>query len=80
MGSSVDHLFFHCDVAYAILIAFFSCFGLPWVMPIRVVNMYIWWTSCNPRSAAVWKMVPTFLLWCLLREMNAKSFEDRERT
>jgi hypothetical protein len=28
----------------------------------------------------MWKMVPSCLLWCLLREMNAISFKDSERT
>jgi hypothetical protein len=28
----------------------------------------------------VWKMVPLCLLWCLWREINYRSFEDREKT
>lgn len=31
-------------------------------------------------GAVVWKMVPSCLFWCLLREMNERSFEDREMT
>jgi len=38
-----DHLLLHCDVAYAIWIAFFSCFGLSWVMPRYVVDLYACW-------------------------------------
>jgi hypothetical protein len=38
-GESTNHLL-HFDVAYAIWIAFFSCFGLSWVMPRRVVDLY----------------------------------------
>jgi hypothetical protein len=37
-GESVDNLHHHCDVAYAIWIAFFCRFGLFWVMPRRVVK------------------------------------------
>jgi hypothetical protein len=28
----------------------------------------------------VWKMVSSCLLWCLWREMNDRSFENRKRT
>jgi hypothetical protein len=80
-GESVDHLLLHCDVASAIWSAFFSRFGLSWVMPRRVVDLFdCWWSSGRPRSAAVWKMVPTCLFWCLWREMNDRNFEDRERS
>lgn len=37
-GESVDNLHLHCDVAYAIWIAFFGRFGLFWVMPRCVVK------------------------------------------
>jgi hypothetical protein len=51
-GESVDHLLLHCDVASAIWSAFFSRFGLSWVMPRRVVDLYdCWWSSGRPRSA-----------------------------
>jgi hypothetical protein len=32
------------------------------------------------RCVAVWKMVPLCLLWCLWKEQNDRSFEDREMT
>jgi hypothetical protein len=60
---------------------FFSRFGLSWVMPRRVVDLFAcWWTVGSTQSAVVWKMVPSCLLWCLWREKNDRSFEDRERT
>jgi hypothetical protein len=56
---SVDHLLLHCDVASAIWSAFFSRFGMSWVMPRRVGDMYdCWWSFGKPKSAVVWK-------WCL---------------
>jgi hypothetical protein len=77
MREAVDHLFLHCDVAYAIWIAFFGCFGLSLVMLRRLVNLYAcWWTTGSTRSAAVWKMMSMCLLWCLYREMNDISFQD----
>jgi len=80
VDKSVDHLPLHCD-AYAIWIAFFNRFGLSWVMHTHTVDQYAcWWTTGSTRSGVVWKMMYTCLLWCLRREMNYRSFKDRERT
>jgi hypothetical protein len=40
---SVDHLILHCEGASAMLNFFFSQFGLSWVMPRRVVDLYACW-------------------------------------
>jgi hypothetical protein len=59
---SVDHLCLYCDMASAMRSAFFSSFGISWVMPRRVVDLYdCWWSSGKPRSVAVWKIVPICL-------------------
>ncbi len=56
---------------------FFSRFGLSWVMPRLVVDLYAcWWIAGSTRNAVVGKMMPL----CLSREMNDRSFEDHERT
>jgi hypothetical protein len=79
-GESVDHLLLHCEVARALWNAIFSRFSLSWVMPLRVVDLFAcWWTGGRSQSAAVWKMVPCCLLWCLWRERNDRQFEDKER-
>jgi hypothetical protein len=58
-GESVDHLLLHCGAARALWNAFFSKFGLCWVMPSTVKDLYAsWWTGGRSRSAIVWKMVP----------------------
>jgi hypothetical protein len=80
-GESVDHILLHCEVARALWNAIFSRFNLSWVMSLRVVDLFAcWWTGGRSRSAAVWKMVPCCLLWCLWREHNDRQFEDKERT
>jgi len=80
-GESVDHLLLHCDVAYALWSALFIHFGLSWVMPRRLFDLFAcWWMSGRPRSAAIWKMVPICLLWCVWKEINNRCFEDLERS
>jgi hypothetical protein len=34
----------------------------------------------RPRSAAVWKMVPICILWCVWKERNLRCFEDMENS
>jgi hypothetical protein len=73
--------FLHCDVSYAMWSAIFSCFGLSWVMPLKVLDLFAcWWTAGRPRSAVIWKMVPTYILWCVWKEINDRCFEDLERS
>jgi hypothetical protein len=62
-GESVDHLLLHCGVANALWSAFFSRFGLCWVMSGSVRELFAcWWTGGRLRSAMVWKMVPLCLM------------------
>jgi len=80
-GESMDHLILHCKVARALWNAIFSHVSLSWVMHLRVVDLFAcWWTGGRSWSAAMWKMVPYCLLWCLWRERNDRQFEDKERT
>jgi hypothetical protein len=32
------------------------------------------------QNAVMWKMVSSYLMWCVLRERNDRSFEDCEQT
>jgi hypothetical protein len=80
-GETVDHLLLHCEVARALWYVILSRFGLSWVMPFRVVDLFAcWWPGGRSRSAVVWKMVPCCLMWCLWMERNDRQFEDKERT
>jgi hypothetical protein len=74
-------LLLHCDVAYALWSALFTRFGLFWVMPRRVFDLFAcWWTFGRPRSAAIWKMVPTCLIRYVWKERNNRCFEDLEKS
>lgn len=78
---SVDPILLHCDMTSAIWSVLFIRFGISWVMPKCVIDLYDCWQSFGrPRSAAVLKMVSTCLFWCLWKERNDRNFEDRERS
>jgi hypothetical protein len=80
-GETVDHLLLHCDVASTLWNHVFSRFGMSWVMPRRVVDLFsCWWKAGRSRSAAVWKMVPICILWCVWKERNLRCFEDLENS
>jgi hypothetical protein len=80
-GESVDHLFLHCGASRALWNAFFTRFGLCWVMPSTVKELFAsWWTGGRSRSAAVWKMVPLCIMCCIWRECNDRCFEDKSRS
>jgi hypothetical protein len=80
-GESVDHLLLHCGTARALWNAFFARFGLCWVMPSSVKELLASWWSCGrSRSAVVWKMVPSCIMWCIWSERNNRYFEDSSRS
>jgi hypothetical protein len=80
-GEHVDHLLLHCEVVYAVWNAIFSHFGMPWVMPNRVVDLFAcWWMGNRSQSAVIWNIVFPCLMWCLWRERNDRNFENQERT
>ena len=63
---SIDHLFLHCRVTRTLWNAIFSRFGLFWVMPSSVKELYAtWWVGGKSQSAVLWKMVPLCLMWCI---------------
>ena len=79
-GESIDHLFLHCGVACILWNAIFTRFGLCWVMPSSVKELYAtWWAGGKSRSAVVWNMVPLCLMWCIWNERNARCFKDMSR-
>jgi hypothetical protein len=80
-GESVDHLLLHCGAARDLWNAFFFRFGLCWIMPSIVKDLYAsWWTGGRARSAVVWKMVPLCIMWCIWRERNNRCFDGKSRS
>jgi hypothetical protein len=80
-GESVDYLLLHCGALRALWNAFLTRFGLCWVMLSTVKELFAsLWTGGRSRSAAVWKMVPLCIMWCIWRECNDRCFEDKSRS
>jgi hypothetical protein len=81
-GETIDHLLLLYDFARALWNSVFCLCELEWVMLRRVVDLFASWRGQfgSFRSAAVWKMIPPWLMWCIWRERNARSFEDWKST
>ena len=78
----VDHLFLHCSVAMELWSLVFGLFGVQWVMPRFVMDLFCSWMGNRGRhsSILIWKMIPHCLVWCIWRERNSCHFEDSERS
>ena len=66
-GKSVDHLFLHCPVAMDMWSMVFGLFGMQWVMPSSVLDLFSCWMGSLGRNdyVLVWKMITHHLIWCL---------------
>ena len=81
-GESVDHLLLHCPIAYELWTMVFCLFGIEWIMPKRVIDMFSARKGFfgRHRNITFWKAVSHCILWCLWHERNARSFEGCERS
>jgi transposase len=78
-GESMDHILLHCVVTSAMWNALFTRFGLSWVMPRRVIDLFAcWWKFDRLMNAAIWKMLSICTFWCVWKERNNRCFEDLE--
>jgi hypothetical protein len=79
-GESVDHLLIHCEMATYLWHYVFALFGMEWVMPQKVIDLFACWSQMGGRDLFrnIWRMVPLCVMWCIWRERNARFFEDKE--
>jgi exonuclease III len=79
-GESVDHLLLHCEVATYLWHSVFTLFGMEWVMPEKVIDLFSCWNQVGGKdlSRDIWRMAPLCVIWCIWRERNARIFEDKE--
>ena len=54
----------------------FSLFGIHWVMPQKVFELFASWqgNSSQHRNIALWVFVPHYIMWCNWQEWNARCF------
>jgi hypothetical protein len=64
-GEIVNHLLLHCQLASALWNLPSIFFGLAWVMPSKVIDLFACWRGQlgSPQSEAIWKMIPFYLMW-----------------
>jgi hypothetical protein len=81
-GETVDHLLLHCDFAKELWDMVFVLFGLHWVMPRRVIELFACWQGNFGRHQHIniWRAIPHCLMWCVWKERNARTFESCEQT
>ena len=79
-GESVDHLLLHCPLAWELWSLVFRLFGLHWVMPLKVIELFESWQGKFEwhHNIDFWRIVPHCLMWCIWRERNARCFERCE--
>ena len=58
----------------------FALFGIHWVMPRRVIELFDCWQGSMRRqqNLVIWRAIPHCLMWCLWRQRNARTFEGCE--
>ena len=80
-GELVNHLFLHCPIAQELWSMVWTLFGLLWVMPHSVTDLFLSGQGSfgGHRSIDLWRAVPHCVLWCIWREQNSRCFEGKER-
>ena len=80
-GETVNHLLLHCEKAYQLWSLVFRSFGISWVLPRSVADtLFDWWNWFGKHSSSIWNLAPLCLMWCIGRERNWRTFEDRDKS
>ena len=81
-GELVNHLLLHCPITYELWSMVWALFGLQWVMPHGVSNLFLRWQGSfsGHWSIDLWRVVPHCVLWCIWRERNSRCFEGKEQS
>ena len=64
---SVNHLLLHYPIAYELWSMVWALFGLQWVMPLGVFDLFSSWQGSfdGHQSIDLWRAVPHCVLWCI---------------
>lgn len=79
---SVDHLLLHFPIAFELWSLVFCMFGLDWVMPHKVFELFESWQGKfgQHHNIDFRRLVPHYLMWCIWSERNARCFEGCEQS
>jgi hypothetical protein len=82
MGNLLIICFFIVTYAKELWDMVFVLFGISWVMPRRVIEMFACWLGKMGKHQVhiIWRAVPHCLMWCLWKERNRRIFEGCEQT
>uniref|UniRef100_A0A2N9FZT4 Reverse transcriptase domain-containing protein n=1 Tax=Fagus sylvatica TaxID=28930 RepID=A0A2N9FZT4_FAGSY len=75
-----DHLLLHCVQASFLWSAVLRSFGVCWVFPNSIKDLYGWFNSFGKHESEIWNLVPLCLLWTVWRERNQRIFDDMEHS
>ena len=78
----MNRLLLHCPIAYDLWSMMWALFGLQWVMPHGISDLFSSWQGSfgGHRSIDLWRAVPHCVLWCIWRERNSRCFKGNERS
>eukprot|EP00268_Persea_americana_P031555 TRINITY_DN3077_c0_g1_i1.p1 TRINITY_DN3077_c0_g1~~TRINITY_DN3077_c0_g1_i1.p1 ORF type:complete len:146 (+),score=15.04 TRINITY_DN3077_c0_g1_i1:2680-3117(+) len=79
---TVHHLFIHCNFARNVWMILFARFGISWVMPWSVEDLFQQWNfKCQfARGRILWKFLLYAFLWKVWLERNNRIFKNNSRT
>ena len=78
---SVNHLLIFCPVVHSLWMDMLRLFGIDWVMPGSVVDLFFgWYHWLGKHNFDIWNLVPGCLMWTIWTEWNQRSFEDTGRS
>ena len=61
---SVDHLLISCLVAHSLLMYMLRLFGIDWVMPGSIADLFFcWYHWLGKHNSNIWNLVSGYLMW-----------------
>ncbi|GFS36279.1 hypothetical protein Acr_00g0045080 [Actinidia rufa] len=81
-AKTTDHLLIHCVAANELWNLVLSIFGIQWVMPRSVRDLFACWSQKSVRGhrRRAWRAALLCLFWSIWRERNLRAFEDIENS
>ena len=75
---SIDHLLLHCEKTREVWILLLSFFGVSWVFPFSVKEIFLGWKGSfvGKKMREVWQVGPLCLFCVIWKARNKIAFED----